>query len=408
MKPTIHHTHTPPENQIQRHILVFSPLYPPHVGGLETHAQQFDQEMTRRGYKITVFTPLITPNAKLTEKSEGVHIFRFPAWEIIPNYPVPKFWQPLFWEQWHLVKKSLLTTNYSLQTIVLSRTRFFFASIMAGFYAKTHRMPWLHIEHGSDYVHLHNPLLSFIAKFYDLTLGRLILRSADAVVANSHASAAFVKKFVLQKPVTVIYRGVDIQQIQKIQPVNLHTTYYLLPATPIITYAGRLIDGKGVTDLLNALDHLQLINFHCFIIGQGSQLSALRRQAANLDLADRITFLDSQPWEQTISIIKASDIFINPSYTEGLPTSVIEAALCQKAIIATDVGGTKEIITSSESGILIPTHSPQIMSEKINFLVTHPELRKQMGIKAYQENIEKFNWDKSIQKYQEILNSLTV
>ncbi|MCH8748771.1 glycosyltransferase family 4 protein [Patescibacteria group bacterium] len=223
-----------------RRLLAMTPLYPPHVGGLESHAEEFDRRLALQDIHITVFTPLTKSGGASREQSaRNITIYRYPAIELIPNYHLPKFWSRGFRQQW----RQLAARPVDL---VMSRTRFFFSGILAFSYARWHATPWLHVEHGSDFVHLNNRLTSLVAKLYDYTLGRLVLRKADWVVANSKASAQFVKKLSGRTDVTVIYRGLDHSAIAAIRPAPRSIKAIT------ITYAGRLIDGKGVADLLAA------------------------------------------------------------------------------------------------------------------------------------------------------------
>jgi len=384
-------------------LLHITPYYPPHVGGLQSHAQQFNQHLNQQGTTVTVFTPQLPITAPQQESpSPQLTIMRFPAFEIIPNYPLPKFWQLAFWRQW----QRLNTEKFD---IVISRTRFFFTSLIALRFARKTHTPWLHIEHGSDFVSLTNPLTKLLARLYDYALGRLVLKSADRVVANSHASARFVQKLA-HRPAQVIYRGVDKETIANTPPdQSIRQTHQ---NKAIITFIGRLIDGKGVNDLLRAI--LQLAKYQIpdtryqiLIIGTGPQENNLKQLAKQLGLPTQISFLGQQSFKKAIAILKSSDVFVNPSHTEGLPTSVIEAALCKVAIIATNVGGTPEIITDSQSGCLIPLRKPNILAQKLHKLITNPSLRQTFANHAHQEVAPKFDWQHSIDKYTSLFQQLT-
>ncbi len=376
-------------------ILVFCPYYFPHVGGLESHADEFNKFISKRGYEITVFTPRLpidTPERDLRYKN--VNIVRFPAFELIPNWFLPKFWQ----KDYRNLINELYKKNFDL---VISRTRFFFTSLMALTYSQKRKIKWMHIEHGSDFVQLSNKLHSFIAKLFDNTCGRLILKKANIVVANSKASAEFCKKIYPNRKYHVIFRGIEIDEIENIAPDKgiLNKFKDLVK----IVYTGRLIDGKGVPDLLSAVSKLKINNWVLFIVGSGPQKINLEEKAKDLKIANKVIFFGQKNKEGLIGILKTSDIVVNPSYTEGLPTSVIEAAICSKAIIATNVGGTKEIISDS-SGILIPARNSSILADKIAQLAHNKELRTKLGNQAREEVKYKFSWDTSIDKYIALLN----
>jgi len=292
---------------------------------------------------------------------------------------------------------------------------------MALRFAKKNHTPWLHIEHGSDFVSLSNPITNRLARLYDFTFGRLVLKSANELVANSQASARFVKKLA-NRQAQVIYRGVDKEIIASTPPDQAIKQAH--HGKVVITFVGRLIDGKGVDDLLKAQKEiapgmlgkhrvltqkntvLKRRAYHCLIIGSGPQENNLKRLTKQLKLTDHVTFLGQRSEDEVIAILKASDIFINPSHTEGLPTSVIEAALCQIAIIATSVGGTPEIITDQKSGYLIPLKQPKILAQKLRQLINNPTLRQQLAQNAYQEVQRKFSWDQAVEDYKLLFSRL--
>ncbi|MCE9642715.1 MAG: glycosyltransferase family 4 protein [Candidatus Andersenbacteria bacterium] len=373
-------------------LLVFAPYYPPHVGGLESHAHEFNIHASGRGYDITVWTARLPNHIPEYEEVDSIKIFRYPVIELLGGFPVPAIWSPTFRNQY----KEISSRAYE---VVISRTRFFLSSCIALTYAKIKDIPLLHIEHGSDYVHLHSILATAVAYAYDQTFGRLVIQKADIVVANSNASATFVQNLT-QNSVHphVIYRGVKQDAI-----INAIADKKTSDAITIC-YVGRLINGKGVQDLVTALSILSVTSrVVCWIIGDGPMKKELEQLSTRYNLESKIIFLGQMNNDQAISYIKSCDIFINPSYTEGIPTSVIEAALCKRAIIATDVGGTNEIITHNESGILIAPHASKEMAEALALLITNPELRQKIGKEAYNQNKSRFSWEHAMNQYEAIL-----
>ncbi len=379
-------------------LLVFSPFYPPHIGGLESHSDEFNKHLSQRDVIISVFTPRLPQDAPENETiHNNVTIIRFHAFEPIHNYPMPKFWLADFWRQWH----SLSLENYD---IVISRTRFFFPSLMALWYSHKHHIPLLHIEHGSDFARFNESMKTIFAKFYDWTFGRLILQSADCVIGNSYASADFVRKLSGRNDCNVIYRGTNTEKIENIE-LN-HELQEKYRDKTIIAFIGRLIDGKGTHDLITAIAQLKRNDIITFIIGGGPEEARLKKMASEYHLDDQIIFFGNFPFNEAISILKTADIVVNPSYTEGLPTSVTESALCQKAIIATNVGGTPEVISGNGDGYLIEPKNIEQLKKKLSDLIDHPEKRLLFGQNAYQEVRNKFSWDYAMNQYLEIFSKL--
>ncbi|MFZ1735438.1 MAG: glycosyltransferase, partial [Candidatus Moraniibacteriota bacterium] len=228
-------------------MLVFSPYYPPHIGGLESHADEFNKYLSRQEVDITVFTPRLPVDAPEREtRYNNVKIIRFPAFEIIRNYPVPKFWSPKFWYMWQELFRSDID-------MVVSRTRFFLTSFMALVYAKIRRKKWAHIEHGSDFVQLSSTFKTSLARIYDHTFGRLIFRFSDKNISISKAVQTFVKKFDRRES-PIVYRGLEMQKIDEIVPnASIRARH---PNKILLTFVGRLYKWKGVADSVMAIRSL--------------------------------------------------------------------------------------------------------------------------------------------------------
>lgn len=378
-------------------ILVFCPYYPPHIGGLESHADEFDKYLSQRGVDITVFTPQLPKSAPETEtRHNNVEIIRFPAFEIISNYPLPKFWTKKYRE----LKKEIGRKNFD---IVISRTRFFATSLMAFFYAKMRKTRWIHIEHGSDFVRLSSKFKTLLAKLYDHIFGRLIFKKSDLNISISKAVQKFVRKFDSRKS-PIIYRGLDFGEIDKIQPDLARKEKY--EDKIIISFAGRLYKWKGVENSIRAVKSLseELKNKIAFlIVGDGEDFNRLQ----NLAEDDKsIVMLGNLPREKAIGILKISDIYIHSSLPGGgLSTSLLEAMHCGCAVIATPNEGAREVVRNNANGILMENPSHENMNRKLVELIESAEKRARYGQKAKEEIREKFDWKNSIDSYERIFEN---
>jgi glycosyltransferase involved in cell wall biosynthesis len=279
--------------------------------------------------------------------------------------------------------------------IVISRTRFFNTSILALIYAKIKKVKWIHIEHGSDFVQLSSLFKTFVAKAYDHIFGRLIFKASDLNISISKAVQIFVTKFDKRES-PVIYRGIDFEEIDKINPdLELKEKY---KNKIIISFCGRLYKWKGVENSIQAIKLLpreikeQLV---FLIIGGGEDFERLRKISD-----DTTVFTGSLPREKAISILKISDVYIHSSEPGGgLSTSLLEAMHCGCAVITTPHEGAREIIANNENGLLIENSDSKLIAEKIEDLVKNERLRKNISIEARKNIIEIFSWQKSLEKY---------
>jgi glycosyltransferase involved in cell wall biosynthesis len=376
-------------------ILVFSPYYPPHTGGLETHSDEFNKHLARNGVDVLVFTPNIPYTEDIEElKYDRVKIIRYPAFEIIANYPIPKFWHPTFWKLFG----SLFRIKFD---IVISRTRFFLSSLLALIYAKLTRTRWIHIEHGSDFVKISSSFKSAIAKLYDHTFGRIIFCSSDMNISISRAVQNFVAKFDSRKS-PVIYRGIDFESIDAITPDETIREQY--PRKIIISTAARLYKWKGIEHSIEAIRNLPeeiQTKIIFLIIGDGEDYERLKKLSQNLPIA----MLGNLPRERVIALLKASDIYIHSSMPGGgLSTSLLEAMYCHCAVIATKNEGADEVIIHQKNGFLLADTHPITTKDALIKIISNPVNRKQYAETAYNTINQKFSWKISERKYLDIFS----
>jgi len=366
-------------------LLVFSPYFPPHVGGLEGYVRDLNDELIRLGLveSITVLAPRLPPEGLAFEQRGPCYrVVRHPAFDLIPNYPCPSPWRPAFWRA---TRAALRPGDHD---VVVSHTRFFLSSACALAYSRAAGIPLIHVEHGSDFVHLGSSLHSRAARAYDLTLGRFVLRHAHEIVAISQAAADFVDELA-GREAQVIYRGVDHERYDGVAPSAEMSV--IAAGRPVATFIGRLIDGKGVADLVEAFARLREVNALLCIVGDGPRRAELEALAQRLRLSEGCVFLGYRRETEALALIRASDVVVNPSYTEGLPTSVLEAALLGRAILASDVGGTAEVVRDRESALLVPAGDVEALREGLSALLINPRLRSKLGLAARAQAVERFD-----------------
>jgi glycosyltransferase involved in cell wall biosynthesis len=384
-------------------LFIFPANFYPHVGGLESHVDLFSKYLSKNyAYTITIIAPQYA-NAPYEEYiHEGrVRVLRYPSAMPIPNFPIPKIWKKKFWEV-------LIGLYKERPDFVMSRTLFFTNSTLGMIYAKFRFKPLLfvHVEHGASLPHLTGFLKNLVLMFYVHTFGRLTLLLANAKVCVSNGVKDFLKEYYgeKEKRLLVIRRGFETQELK----ISKEDSELKKKAKEkkVLFFAGRLTEGKGVQDILHALKELEDDSLHLFIAGDGGYKKELEDLTKKYRLQKQVTFLGSIPHARVLNCLKTSEIFINSSYSEGLPTVVLDALFSGTKTIATNVGGTQEILErhwSRKKYRLINSHAPEEIKRAIKELLKVKNERDEV-VENYLK--KRFDWEEHAKDYHEIFEEL--
>lgn len=368
-----------------RRIVVFAAHFAPHVGGVERYTQALWSRMVRRGWDVIVVTTN-TNGGPPSQTMDGLRVIRLPAWQLLESrVPIPKPSQALLG-----LARGLLAAP---PDVIVSNTQFFPTSALAALLARRTGRPLLHIEHGSAPVALGRPIVDRLTGAYDRALGGWVLRSADRCVGVSQAVRDFLRTFFRVAEVGVLPNGVETTGWDHAQ-TDYRGRLGLRPADILIVYAGRLIEAKGVHDLLDAFGRLDGHGGRraCLAIAGVGPLAAVVERCARED--HRIAALGLLDQGQVHDLLMAADVVAHPScYPEGLPTVLLEAAAAGAAIVATPAGGTTDLIQDGENGLIVPAGDRSALVRALDLLTADPTLRERLGTAARRTVEERFDWE---------------
>ncbi|MCD2528845.1 glycosyltransferase family 4 protein [Providencia huaxiensis] len=162
-----------------------------------------------------------------------------------------------------------------------------------------------------------------------------------------------------------------------------------------IICVARFSAQKDHVTLLKALSHIKQLNWKLNLVGKGPLEQDVKKLANGLGLDEKISFLGER--RDVNYLLSSSDIFILPSNWEGLPISIIEAMSFSLPIIASNVGGVSEMVSSS-NGFLIPRGNIEAMSKAITTLLENKEDRINMGRSSRKIYCDSFNFQTMLDK----------
>jgi glycosyltransferase involved in cell wall biosynthesis len=230
-------------------------------------------------------------------------------------------------------------------------------------------------------------------------LTRRVLAAADNVTAGLAAELVAVsdetrrayERQGYRRRIRVIYNGVDTDPVD----TNGLREELGLPANaPLVVEVGRLCEVKGQRELVEAL--AQVPEARGVLVGAdleqgGAYERALRRRAREVGVADRVVFAGQRT--DAVRVVAAADVVALPSWTEGLPLVVLEAMAQGRAVVATPVGGTPELIVDGETGVLVPPRDPDALAAALRRVLADAELRRRFGEAGRRRVEERFSAD---------------
>ena len=195
-----------------------------------------------------------------------------------------------------------------------------------------------------------------------------ILDWADVLTTDSKAVQSEYKK-KLGKDFEYLPAPLDKTKFEKIPNVERNPKQ--------IAYVGRDSFEKG-TDILRKIE---------------SQINGT------------VKFCTDLPWDETMKILKASQMLVVPSRTESIPQVIKEAFYLKVPVIATNVGGNPELVVHQETGILVPPEDPEKLTIAINNLLDNEESRRNFADNAFEFINKNFSWDVLLEKYTNLYES---
>ena len=331
-----------------------------------SHTEKWARELSRRGWQVSIvsFLPAEIP---------GVEIY------VVPKLLGGKF-DVIFRAGWVVDKLRALAPD-----IVHAHyaTSFGFLGTLAGL------RPLIISAWGSDIFAF--PRISPVHAW----LLKRILRRADVLCSTSRIMAAEMRKYIGQdRPVEVIPFGVDVGTFRpggpsardSGQPVVFGVAKYLQPVygLDILLQAFALLDRKN-----RGTARLR-------IAGTGDELVKLQALAAKLGIQDKIDWLGHLPNREVAAFYRTLDVVVVPSRQESFGVTAVEGSACGRPIIASEVGGLREVVINGETGILLPPEDPVKLAETMAYLIDHPAERQRLGQSGREFVLQHYDWAENV------------
>ena len=248
----------------------------------------------------------------------------------------------------------------------------------------------------------------FINAFLFKNIEKILASCTDGLITINKEDYKAAKKFKIRKNGKVYLIpgiGTDLYQIKNTNIDALSKRQELgIPENAfVVLNVGELIDRKNQDSAIKAISRCKNKNIILVICGRGVNDCKLKKLSKDLNIEERIIFCGFR--KDVYEIMKMADVFLFPSFQEGLPVSVMEAMASGLPIICSDIRGNRDLINNN-GGYLVNPLDIEKMSYYIDFLYQNPNLRKLFGENNKKES-EKYDLKKVILNMQSIIEEIT-
>ncbi|MBI9019953.1 MAG: glycogen synthase [Verrucomicrobia bacterium] len=264
---------------------------------------------------------------------------------------------------------------------------------------------------------------------YDFSswIEKTALEMADAVIAVSKETRTDILNHFNVDPakIEMIYNGIDTTQYHKVTTQDCFRKYGIDPNKPFVLFVGRITRQKGIVHLVNAVQYMDPACQVVLCAGAPDTKEIAEEMQAAVAAArkvrDGIVWIEEMVSKETaIELYSHATVFCCPSIYEPFGIINLEAMACETPVVASAVGGIKEVVVHGETGLLVPVEQLQVapfepvdpekfsvdLAEAVNSLIADPALCKRMGAASRARAVETFSWTAIAEQTAELYKRL--
>jgi len=244
-------------------------------------------------------------------------------------------------------------------------------------------------------------------------LNRWTTSKADAVLTVSRDAARMMHDewAVAIDKLHTIPNGVDTQHFRPAdnadEVVRIRRQLGLRPTDHIAICVANLLPIKGIDVLLRAWRQVVMADrqAHLLLVGDGPLRSELEQLTAELQCTHTVRFLGHT--DRAAELLRSADLFVLPSRYESCSNATLEAMASGLPVVASDVGGMRELVTPNTTGWLVPSESPGDLAHTLLTVLIHRSIRERIGQAARHDTVNRFSIDTCVEDYAALYRQLT-
>ena len=254
------------------------------------------------------------------------------------------------------------------------------------------------------------------------------IEMADAIIAVSKETKEDVLKYfnVDANKIKVIYNGINLSEYIVTSETSTLEKFNIDQSKPFVLFVGRITRQKGIIHLVNAIKYIDPETQIVLCAGAPDTPEIAKEMEDSVNevkkTRDNIIWIDEMlPKKEVIQLYSHADVFCCPSIYEPFGIINIEAMACETAVVASAVGGIKEVVVDGETGILVPLEQQDVapfepinpdkfakdLAEGVNKLINDKDLNDKMSKNGRKRVEDTFDWSAIAKEHKELYKSLT-
>lgn len=228
---------------------------------------------------------------------------------------------------------------------------------------------------------------------------------AHLLAVSEDTRRAYERQGYPKGRIEVLYNGVELDSPAAARDVRGELG--IPAAAPLVGEVARLCDVKGQRELIQALASVPeawLLLVGADLERDGAFQAELEGHADVLGVRERVVFAGRRT--DAAEILGQVDVVVLPSWTEGLPLVLLEGMARRRAVVATPVGGTPELVLDEKTGLLVPPRDPGALADAIKRLLADPSLRARLGEAGHRRVAERFSADSMCRRVLELYDEV--
>ena len=383
---------------VQTKLCIVTHTFLPHVGGIENVVYEQSKRLLQKNY-----VPMVVTNRIQTAKNYVIDGINVECYESLNTgfrlgipYVIPT-----------INSLGVFLKAVKSSKIVHAHGHPYLTSLLSAKLAKKYSKPFVLTQHNTFIEY--DSIFDKIERLNDLAVGKETLKEADKIIAVSNAT----KNYVLSlgaKPnkVTVLHNGVDLKRFKPMpeKREEMRRKLGIPHGSIVVLTVRRLVYKNGIDTLIESANLVVKKNSKIVFlaIGKGPDFNNVQVRIKQLGIERNFKLTGFVQDEDLPLYYNAADLFVLPSKSgEGLPLVALEAMACGLPVVATNVGGIREIM-NNKYGKLVPPNNADLLANAIIEFAGMDFSSRKSELRAMVE--QKFSWDANVERLIEIYEEL--